>query len=83
MTCVGEDGRAQNAQARRNMPAWSVRHRKNQDAIFGTCTDVANMYTDYELAEELAHDFELIDADRHLDIQNRSASVFFQVGKFA
>jgi hypothetical protein len=60
--CVDEaSGRPQNARVLRSMPEWSSKHRQ-ADAIFGTANDVAVMYTDYELAEELAQDFDLIDA---------------------
>jgi len=62
-SCVAPDGRLRNAGVLRNMPKWSVKHRRSEDALFGTSTDVAAMYADHEFAEELAHDFEYIGSD--------------------
>lgn len=59
-SCLTEEGRAANARALHSLPEWSARHRNSEDAVFGTSTDVANMY-DTQLAEDLAHDFEFVD----------------------
>ena len=77
--CVDDaSGRPQNARVFRSMPEWSIKHRQ-ADAIFGTANDVAVMYTDYELAEELAQDFDLIDAQHELgpDLRNSSFATVF------
>lgn len=71
--CVDASGRPQNARALRSMSEWSTKHRQ-VDAIFGTANDVAVMYTNYELAEELAQDFEVIDAEHELKSDVRNAA---------
>ena len=65
-TCVDDNDRLQHAAAVRSMRLWSARHRNCTDAIFGTGTDVAAMY-DCQLAEYIAHDFELFDMDKDFD----------------
>jgi len=75
--CVGEDGRPENARVLRNMQMWSTKHRQCQEAMFGTSTDVAAMF-EIELAEELATDFVLYDAQKDLEALMRDFS-FVQV----
>ena len=67
-SCVGDDGRPENAGALKNMPKWSLEHRARNDAIFGTATEVAQMYSDCEFAEELSHDFELLDCGEEMEL---------------
>jgi hypothetical protein len=55
------------------MPEWSMKHRQ-LEAIFGTANDVAVMYANYELAEELARDFDLIDAQHELKNDMRTST---------
>ena len=77
-SCVAPDGRLRNAGVLRNMPKWSVKHRRSEDALFGTSTDVAAMYADHEFAEELAHDFEYIGLDG-LHLMVRGSETLLQV----